>query len=196
MSLIRPARDGRSGIASVEFALLVPILALMFVGVAETVIYLRSWYRLDRTAAEVANVTTQYETLTPSVVGQILDAASTLASPLSASNTTTDVYKRARTVISVVSGTASGNVLSWSCSRGDANLATQVAGRATLPNSMVVPTGQSVVVVEIINGARPWQALLRFFPEQVVADPGPIRTYSIQRPRIGTLNSLGGSCPT
>jgi Flp pilus assembly protein TadG len=187
-------RDLRSGVAALEFALLLPMLLVLFVGVAEAVLYLRSWYRLDRTAAEVANIASQFETLSAANVAQLFDTARIIAAPIAATASSGPVTARARTVIAVVNGTAGGNTLAWSCSRGDAALAATIAGRTSLPNGFLVPTGQTVVVVEVINAARPWEALLRLLPG-TVADPGPIRTYAIVRPRQGTLSSIGGSCP-
>ena len=64
MSLIR-SRDGRRGAALVEFALIVPLLVLLFVATAEIVLYMRIWFRLERTAAEVANVGSQLDSLAP-----------------------------------------------------------------------------------------------------------------------------------
>ena len=55
MSLFRPA-DPRRGAAAVEFALLVPLLIVLFVATAEIVIHIRTWFRLEHTAAEVANI--------------------------------------------------------------------------------------------------------------------------------------------
>ncbi len=57
MSLIRRT-DPRSGVAAVEFALLLPFLIVMFVATAEVVLHIRIWFRLERTAAEVTNAGT------------------------------------------------------------------------------------------------------------------------------------------
>jgi len=192
--------DGRAGFASIEFALALPVLLVLFVGVAEALLYMRTWYRLDRTAMEIASIASQYETMTTAVVSQLFDAANTIASPIPANSATGNANSRARTVLSVVSNTGSGNRVAWSCSKGDSSLPANVAGQTTLPNGLVVPSGQTLVVVEVINGTRPWQILVKLATlTQVlgftVPDPGPIRTYALIRPRIGTLNTLTGGCP-
>jgi Flp pilus assembly protein TadG len=192
MSLIRRA-DPRRGTAAVEFALLVPLLILLFGGTAEIVIHIRTTFRLERTAAEVANVASQFDALAPADVAGLLDAAKAIAAPVLAWSNGTGTG-RARTMIGVVSGTAGGNSLTWSCSRGDAGLTNLVAGRAALPNGFVVPSGQSVLVVEVINAATPWSVMAApiFFG---TTGPGPVRTYAIVRPRSAPLTSIGGTCP-
>jgi Flp pilus assembly protein TadG len=192
MSLFRRA-DPRRGAAAVEFALLVPLLILLFGATAEIVIHIRTWFRLERTAAEMANVASQFDALAPADVAGLFDAAKAIAAPVTAWSDGTGTG-RARTVISVVSGTAGGNLMAWSCSRGDAGLATQVAGQAALPNGFVVPSGQSVLVVEVVNAATPWSIMAApmFFG---TTGPGPVRTYAIVRPRTAALTTIGGACP-
>src|SRR5687767_698047 len=157
MSLFRRA-DPRRGAAAVEFALLVPLLILLFGGTAEIVIHIRTWFRLERTAAEVANVASQFDALAPADVAGLFDAAKAIAAPVLAWSNGTG-SGRARILIGVVSGTAAGNSLAWSCSRGDAGLTNLVAGKTALPNGFVVPSGQSVLVVEVINAATPWSIM-------------------------------------
>ena len=194
MSLIRRT-DPRGGVAAVEFALLLPFLIVMFVATAEVVLHIRTWFRLERTAAEVTNAGTQAEALTPADVAGLFNAAKAIAAPVLAWSTDAGT-PRARTVIGVVSGTAGGNVVSWYCSRGDAGLTNLIAGRATLPNGFQVPNGQSVMVTEIINSTTPWSVMAAAGPVFFgTAGPGPIRTYAIMRPRQAQLTSIGGACP-
>lgn len=194
MSLI-PRNDPRRGTAAVEFALLAPLLIILFVATAEIVLHMRVVFRLERTAAEVANVASQAESLTPADVEGLFQAARAIAAPVlawSGAGTT----GRARTLIGVVSGTAGGNSVSWSCSRGDAGLENLVAGKAALPNGFVVPSGQSVLVVEVINAATPWFIMANAPPVFFgTPGPGPVRSYAILRPRQALLTSIGGACP-
>jgi Flp pilus assembly protein TadG len=186
----RLLRD-RRGASALEFALLVPLLALLFTGVAEAALYIRSWHRLERVAAETANIASQYETLSSSDLATIFEAANTIASPWKAWTTGTDF--NARTLISLVTGTAAGNVLSWTCSRGQATLTAQVAGRSSLPNGYVVPANQTLLVVEVISQERRW----RLFASSVFATSpdAPMRTYALLRPRLASLNTVTGGCP-
>ena len=187
---------GRAGSAALEFALLAPLVVVLMVAVAEVVTYLRAWHRLERTAAEVANIASQYQTLVPADVATLFDAASTIATPWKAWSTTGPATGRARTVIGVVNGTGGGNTLAWSCSRGDTALPNRIAGVTALPNNFLVPAGQTVLVVEVISGTRAWSLMsatgFGFFG---TAGPDAIRTYAIVRPRQAQLNALGGACP-
>ena len=176
-----------------EFALLVPLLILLFGATAEIVVHIRTWFRLERTAAEVANVASQFDALATADVAGLFDAAKAIAAPVTAWSDGTSTG-RARTLIGVVSGTAGGNSLAWSCSRGDSGLVNLVAGKAALPNGFVVPNGQSVLVVEVVNAATPWSIMAApmFFG---TVGPGPIRTYAIVRPRTAALSTIAGACP-
>ena len=192
MSLIRRA-DPRRGAAAVEFALLVPLLLLLFGATAEIVIHIRTWFRLERTAAEVANVASQFDALATADLAGLFEAAKAIAAPVTAWSGGTGTG-RARTMIGVVSGTAGGNSAAWCYSRGDTGLVNLVAGKTALPNGFVVPSGQSVLVVEVINAATPWSIMAApiFFG---TVGPGPVRTYAIVRPRTAALTSIKGACP-
>lgn len=194
MSLSRSA-DPRRGAAAVEFALLVPLLILFFAATAEIVLYMRTWFRLERTAAEVANVASQAETLATADIAGLFEAARAVAAPVTAWSSGPG-SGRARTIIGVVAGTGGGNSVAWTCSRGDAGLANQVAGRAALPANFVVPNGQSVVVVEVVNAVTPWSIMANAPPVFFgTVGPGPVRTYAILRPRMASLTTLAGGCP-
>ena len=194
MSPIRRT-DDRRGTAAVEFALLVPLLIIFFAATAELVLYAHTAFRLERTAAEVANAGTQAQSLVPADVDGLFQAANAIAAPVLAWSTAAGATK-ARTLISVVSGTAAGNVLSWSCSRGDTGLVPLTAGKAALPNGFLVPNGQSVMVVEVINASTPWSIMAAAKPVFFgTAGSGPVRSYAILRPRTAALTSIGGACP-
>ena len=189
-------RLGRSGSAALEFAMLAPLVVVLMVAVAEVVTYLRAWHRLERTAAEIANIASQYQALVPADITTLFDAASTIATPWKAWSSTGPATGRARMVIGVVNGTGAGNALAWTCSRGDTALVNRIAGVTALPNNFVVPAGQTVLVVEVISGARAWSLMsatgFGFFG---TTGPDPIRTYAIVRPRQAQINALGGACP-
>lgn len=185
-------RRAVAGTATLEFGLLLPFVALLLTGVAEAALYMRSWHRLERVAAEVANLVAQHNSISRDELVNVFDAANQIAAPWTAwgSGGTTPP---ARLVVSLVSGTAGGNQLSWSCARGAASLTPQFAARATLPNGFVVPNFQSVIVVEVISAERRWtisaSSALGLAPDAVV------RTYAILRPRQATLSTLTNGCP-
>jgi Flp pilus assembly protein TadG len=177
----------------VEFALLAPLLIVLFVATAEAVSYLRAWNRIELAATSAAQAGSRAEVLNRDAVAGLFATAQAVADPNLAWTTTAGTV-RARTVISVVSNPTNGNVVSWSCSRGDGTLTPRVAGTGTLPASFTIPRGQSVLIVEIINTTRPWLVMAGplFFGS---AGPPNIRAYTVARPRSTELSNLNGGCP-
>lgn len=185
--------DGRAGVAALEFALLAPVFALLLAGTAEVAMQLRAAYRLERTAAEVANLLSQQERVTPADVAGLFDAAREIARPLFAWSASPGV--RARTAIGVVRGTPQGNALAWTCLRGDASLQPRVAGRPDLPAGFVLAPGQTAVVVEVISTPAPW-TLFAAGGGFVPGARGPLHAHAVLRPRLASLDTIqGGGCP-
>ncbi len=182
-----------AGSAAVEFAIVAPFIIMFFAGAAETVSYLRIWYRLEQAAASAASAGARAETLNTAAVAGLFEAARVVAAPHSAWSLAGGPG-RARTVVSVVSNPTNGNVVSWTCSRGDSSLVSKVAGTATLPAAMTVPRGQSVLVVEIMNSSTPWMIMSASW---LMNTRGPplVRTHVIVRPRSAELSTLTGGCP-
>ncbi|NHO31730.1 TadE/TadG family type IV pilus assembly protein [Acetobacter fallax] len=98
----------RRGVSAVEFALLAPILITMFVGgteIEEAVVVLR---KVTSTSYTVANLTTQYDTMTTDDAAIILEAAQMVLQPYPTSS--------AQTVVSEISVGSSGQgTIIWSC---------------------------------------------------------------------------------
>ena len=196
MSLFRRA-DPRRGTAALEFALLLPVLLILLVATAEVMAYVRAVHRLERTAAEVASAGTQIDAATQAELRGLFDTANLLASPLRAWSTNSDPAgtARARTFISVVTGSANGNTVAWSCARGDTGRMPRLVSppaSVALPNGFWVPAGQTVVVVEIVSTIRAWVLTEALFG---TVAPAEIRTHAIMRPRQTQLSSLSGGCP-
>ncbi len=199
MNPIRAERRGRAvgrsrtGNATVEFALIAPVLLVLFIATAEAVNYLRLWYRIEQAATSAAQAGSRLEVLNRNAVEGLFATAQAVADPFPAWNVT-PTQVRARTVISVVSNPQNGNEVAWTCSRGDTTLAARVAGTSNLPASFTVPPGQSVLVVEIVNTGVPWLIMAApiFFGTR---GPPNIRAYTVVRPRSAELRSLTGGCP-
>jgi Flp pilus assembly protein TadG len=186
----------RAGMAAVEFALIAPMLLALFIATAEVVSYLRTWNRIEQAATSAAQAGSRVEVLNREAVAGLFETAQAVADPniaWTAANASANAV-RARTVISVVSNPNSGNVVSWTCSRGDSTLPTSVAGAAALPANFTIPRGQSVLVVEIVNSTKPWLIMAGSFFFGTSGTP-EIRAYSVVRPRSAELASLSGGCP-
>jgi len=190
----RPDRLGRRGGAAVEFGLIAPALLLLFVSVAEAVAYMRTWFRVDRVAAETVNVATQFDALTCSDISGLFDAAQTIAGTLNVTRANPLPGAGGRTILSAIGGQNGANTLLWQESRGDAEFASQLGTAATLPDRFIVPTGQTVLVVEAITGDRPW--VFGASPAVLMTPPGPARAIAIMRPRTAQLSTPPGQATT
>ncbi len=79
MSLSRRTEYARRGVATVEFALVLPFILLLMLAGADVTVYLRTAMRVDETATELAVVVTQYSNLYQSDFTTLFSAAQTIA---------------------------------------------------------------------------------------------------------------------
>lgn len=178
----------RQAAAAVEFALVAPFLALLMLGTVDLTNYIRAYFRVERVAAEIANLTGQYERLRNQDITQIFSAAQQIAGSIEVTRVT------GRTIISVVEGTTQGNRMRWQ--RATEGLpANQFNSRigvppniVTLPANMIVPTGQTVVVVEVFNRRVPWVLAVNLLGGG--GSPETIYAFHIMRPRSAQLSEV------
>lgn len=195
MNLRRNHRSlGRRGSVAVEIGIVAPALLLLFVSVAESVMFMRTWFRVERVAAEVVNIATQFEALGCTEIAGLFDAAQSIAASINV--TRTDVLPGAggRTVVTAIGGQAAGNVLLWQEARGDAEFTSLLNPDVTLPDRFIVPNGQTVLVVEAITGDKPW--VFGTSPAVLMTPAGPARALAIMRPRIAQLSTAPGRLAT
>jgi Flp pilus assembly protein TadG len=201
MSLIRRS-DPRRGNAGVEFGLLAPVLFTLFLGTAEAVVYLRSWFTLERVAAEVTNITTQQTALGQTTVCALFSMAQSIAGSVNVTSVGVPAGTGGRTVITGLSGNGTTNTVLWQISRGEA--ATVFASRfgavgssATLPNSVLIPSGQTLIATEVFTSNQPWifdtggTATLALLPARFPK----IATFAAAWPRNATLSTAPTPCP-
>lgn len=75
--------QARGGISSVEFALTVPVLVLLFTSLAETGLYLLLHVKLQHAAVSVADLITRDESVNESTVSDLFEAVPQILSPFS-----------------------------------------------------------------------------------------------------------------
>lgn len=177
----------RRGAAALEFAIVAPVLALLMLATADVVQLIRVYFRIERVAAEVANVTSQYERLRETDMGQILAAAQLIADDIQVTALS------GRTIVSLVEGTTSGNRVRWQrATTGDP--ANQFASRigtppnaASLPTGMTMPVGQTLIVVEVFNRRSPWLLAADLLGG---GPPDTLYAYFMTRPRAAQLGEI------
>jgi Flp pilus assembly protein TadG len=131
-------RDSR-GVAAVEFALLLPILMLLYFGVVELTQGLMTQQRTSHVAATVGDLASQSSTLTSADVADIFSVGTEVMYPYP----TTSLKLR----VSVLTDDTNGKVtVAWSQASGMTPLS-KGASVSGLPTNVVVP-GESVVLGE------------------------------------------------
>jgi Flp pilus assembly protein TadG len=140
--LVRPRHllaDVR-GVAAVEFALILPILLLLYFGVVELTQGVMAQQRSSHTASTVGDLVAQSSTITAAEVGDIFTVGDTIMYPYP----TTPLGMR----VSSVSENAAGVVtVQWSQASGMAALAKNAT--VTDPNlANVITSGQTAIISE------------------------------------------------
>ena len=137
-SLLRALAD-RRGVAAVEFALLVPILLLLYFGVVELTQGLMTQERAAHTASTIGDLTAQSTSITQSELGDIFNVGDTIMYPYP----TTTLHMR----ISSLTADASGKVtVAWSEAQGMTALVKNAPVNGLPAN--VINAGESVIMAE------------------------------------------------
>lgn len=129
----------RRGVSAVEFALILPILLILFFGTAEITQGVTVYRKVTITARSLADLIARTTTITNSDMSDIFKAATSVVAPFDASNL--------QIVVSSVAIDANGNAtIAWS----DAQNATPHAKNSgvTLPSGLNVPN-RSLIWAEV-----------------------------------------------
>jgi Flp pilus assembly protein TadG len=170
------------GVAGIEFALLAPFVILVMLAGADLSLFMRSVMRMDETSTEVAVAVTQYANLYDSDFTLLFLASQTIA------NTTPVSGLFGATIISGVVNTGGRQTIAWQKISPSATFKSLigVAGAVpVLPNSYVLPTGGTLIAVEVFTTASPW-----VLSATLMGGPGSssIRSYALFQPRLGSLS--------
>jgi len=133
------ARDSR-GVAAVEFALLLPILLLLYFGVVELTQGVMTQQRANHVAATVGDLVSQSSSLASADVADIFSVGATVMYPYP----TTSLKLR----VSSLTADSHGNVtIVWSQGSGGLIALTKGSAVSGLPTSVIAPS-ESVVMSE------------------------------------------------
>jgi len=194
---IRRLRD-RRGIAAVEFAVALPVLAVALTGVIDIAQYVAVGDRLQRVAAETASFASQFERLSNSMkeeegaVGILFVAARENAKPLNL--LAQDLSKDAEggMIVTCVTDQGKGPVIAWQKASGtqaaNSRLGVGQGGAATLPTGFTLRAGDSALFVELNYWYRPY---VLSGPLRGLGNPlEVVYARSVFRPRLGALTKL------
>jgi Flp pilus assembly protein TadG len=128
----RIARDER-GVSAVEFALLAPLMVGLYLGCAEISDGVGADRKVSLTTAAVANLAAQVTTISSDDMTNILNAATSIIYPYSASNLKI-------TVSCINIDTNKNATVKWSATRNGSAL----SGSVTLPAALLLPNTQLI----------------------------------------------------
>lgn len=173
--------DRRGGVM-IEFAFIMPLIIFVMLAGVDLVRFAMLQQKLDRAAVTLADVTSQYETLSTTQVDQIFDSVANVIKPFT-------LGPNGQVIISSVSKTgANAVVVDWQ--RFGPGSAPSVASslgtagsNATLPSGFVVKDGENAIISEVVYDFKP----LLF--SQIVA-PRRVEHSSLFRPRFNALSTL------
>ncbi len=148
----RPLRD-QSGASAIEFAVIFPVMILLYVAIVETGTLLTIYRRTSEVATTAADLTAQVKQVSTADLGDIVAASSAILTPYQ----TTPLKI---VVSSVVADNNNAGKVAWS-------YASKGAGRAT-NSAYAVPAGltevgSSVIVAEVTYGFTPMVNMPTFF---------------------------------
>ena len=125
------------GVSAVEFALVLPLMLLMYIGSVELDDGLALQFKVTETARTVSDLASQYVAIQASDMSNILGAASTVVAPFPAAN-------MAVTVSEVTTDANGQGTVTWSCSLNG-------TGR-TIGSAVTLPANLQTANISLILG--------------------------------------------
>ena len=173
--------DDRRGGVMIEFAFIMPVLVFVMLAGVDFVRFAMLQQKLNRAAVTLADVTSQYQSLSTTQVDQIFDAVANVIRPF-------PLGPNGQVIITSVSKTGTNPVVvDWQrFGPGTAPAVSKlgVAGaNATLPAGFIVKTGESAIVAEVFYDFTPL-LISQLLP------PRRVEHSAIFRPRFDALSTL------
>jgi len=139
MRLTRRFVAERGGVSAVEFALILPLMLLIYAGCGELTSALVLDRKVSRAASTISDLVAQQTSINSSSMANIFDAATAIFEPYRTST--------AKLVVVVVNVTSSGQTVVWSQARNDTAAPANTAPPSglTVPSAIATTTGQVVV---------------------------------------------------
>jgi Flp pilus assembly protein TadG len=138
--LRRFARDAKA-ISAVEFGLILPFMVFTYVGSAELGDGMAIYFKITEAARTVTDLASQYVTIDPTTMTNILGASAEVVQPYSSAGMVV-------TLSEVAATNANGQgTITWSCSLNGTARAT--GATVTLPTNLQTPSGVSIIWGEV-----------------------------------------------
>lgn len=197
------------GAAAVEFALVTPLLALLLLATFDAAVFLRTYFRVDRVATELANVISQHPAgrMTGADIDRYLHgpgAVYFVGAQAIAGEAISVTAAPGATIITLIEGRPAGEEpahrVVWQCRRGASAVPSRFGDPDQvnpLPGGFRIPPEQTVVVVEVAAEAPVWwfsRFVLGWFGGEGQRQ-GLLYSYAIMRTRVGRLLPVEGIQP-
>lgn len=181
----KAAPNWRRGVAAVEFALVAPFLLLALLAGADLSVFIRIQMNLDQTSTEMAQNVTQYSQLYSSDFTALFNASQTLA------GTQPVTGLLGATIITGITTTNGRQTIAWQ-QRSPSATFTSLFGTAAgatpiMPNNYVVPTGRTLIAVEIFSRASPWVFSAGLMGHSSISS---LRSFALFQARLSSLATI------
>lgn len=144
-SLARSALRDRSGISAIEFALILPVMIVMYMGAVELSHALTVDRRVSSVASSIADLAAQTEVIDAGEVQDLFTASTSIMTPYDASPISI-------VVSSVEANEDNETTVGWSCAHNGSPRS--VGSEVTLPNGLTQPFS-SVIMAEVTYSYTP-----------------------------------------
>lgn len=138
--LFRRFAAARDGVSAVEFALILPLMLVIYAGCGELTTALSLDRKVSRAASTISDLVAQQSSISSTQMNGIFDATQAILEPFDDSV--------AKVVVTVVNVTSAGQKVAWSRARGDT---AAVAGKAP-PTGFSVPADIASVGDQVVVG--------------------------------------------
>jgi Flp pilus assembly protein TadG len=154
----RALRDRRrAGAVSLEFGLLLPVLALIVLAMSDLVNLFRAHLRVESSALQLGQLVSQCNVIsTPGDTNQFWTYAQRIIGDL---GTVTGAGANGAVIISAVGRVGSANQIAWQFRTGATAHQSEIGtagAAANLPGGFVVPAGQTLFVTEVFLPRATW----------------------------------------
>lgn len=179
---IRHMMKRQEGIAYLEFAIALPLLAALFMGAVEVTRYIIIIQKVEKATVTISDVVAQSQTINNSQLAQLIEAAKEVMKPYSFNS-------NGYVIISSVTKTGtSAPKVNWQYAGGGTWVKSSQVG-VSGSNALWVPFSlddkENLIIAEVFYNYTP------IVPNGVIGSK-PIYKVATFRPRLGALGSLGG----
>jgi hypothetical protein len=183
-------RASETGVALIEFAVTLPVLLVMLVGMIELTYVTLVNQKLDKVAGSMSDFATQGRTISVSDINAFALAVPQIMRPFTFSGTV--VFSSVANFRNPSPPCLTTNVpcIAWQRAilGGDGSRIGGAGGIATLPDNYPVLTGQNVIVAEVFHNYTPLLGTSASFIAAFSAQQ--FYKVAISKPRQGTLTTL------